>query len=131
MPATTDTSCDTDLLVALADAARYGATEPVEVHETHASWVFLVGDHAFKLQKPLAPGLLDYSTPARRRSAAFREFEQARSMLAQAERFCWRARGPLSAGDPPGDGHPAGGPLAAERRRTPGVAALVWRGRPA
>ncbi|HUA11262.1 MAG TPA: hypothetical protein VMA83_04595 [Solirubrobacteraceae bacterium] len=96
MPATTYTSCNTDLLVALAAAATYGATEPVEVHETRASLVFLAGDRAFKLQKPLALGFLGYSTLARRRSAAFREFGQARSMLAEAERFCWRARGPLS-----------------------------------
>jgi aminoglycoside phosphotransferase family enzyme/predicted kinase len=62
-----------DLLAALADASTYGATEPVEVHETHASWVFLVGDRAFKLKKPLDLGFLDYSTPARRRIACLEE----------------------------------------------------------
>jgi hypothetical protein len=55
MPATTDIGCDPELLRALADASTYGATEPVEVHETHASWVFLAGDRAFKLKKPLMP----------------------------------------------------------------------------
>lgn len=69
-----------DLLTALADASTYGATEPVEVHETHASWVFLVGDRAFKLKKPLDLGFLDYSTPARRRTACVEEVRVNREL---------------------------------------------------
>ena len=69
-----------DLLTALADASTYGATEPVEVHETHASWVFLVGDRAFKLKKPLDLGFLDYSTPARRRIACVEEVRVNREL---------------------------------------------------
>ncbi len=69
-----------DLLAALADASTYGATEPVEVHETHASWVFLVGDRAFKLKKPLDLGFLDYSTPARRRIACLEEVRVNRDL---------------------------------------------------
>ncbi len=39
----------------------------VEVRETHISWVFLAGELAFKLKKPLVLDFLDYGTPARRR----------------------------------------------------------------
>jgi aminoglycoside phosphotransferase family enzyme/predicted kinase len=41
--------------------------ERVEVRETHISWVFLAGDRAYKLKKPLKLPFLDYSTPRRRR----------------------------------------------------------------
>jgi aminoglycoside phosphotransferase family enzyme/predicted kinase len=69
-----------NLLAPLADASTYGATGPVEVHETHASWVFLVGDRAFKLKKPLDLGFLDYSTPARRRIACVEEVRVNREL---------------------------------------------------
>ena len=39
----------------------------VEIRETHISWVFLAGDRAYKLKKPLALEFVDYSTAARRR----------------------------------------------------------------
>lgn len=69
-----------NLLAALAHASTHGAAEPVEVHETHASWVFLIGDRAFKLKKPLDLGFLDYSTPARRRIACLEEVRVNREL---------------------------------------------------
>lgn len=39
----------------------------VEVRETHISWVFLAGECAYKLKKPLVLDFLDYGTPVRRR----------------------------------------------------------------
>jgi aminoglycoside phosphotransferase family enzyme len=39
----------------------------VDVRETHISWVFLAGDRAYKLKKPLVLPFLDYGTPQRRR----------------------------------------------------------------
>jgi aminoglycoside phosphotransferase family enzyme/predicted kinase len=39
----------------------------VVVRETHVSWVFLAGDRAYKLKKPLVLPFLDYGTPERRR----------------------------------------------------------------
>ena len=39
----------------------------VEVRETHISLVFLAGDRAYKLKKPLVLPFLDYGTPQRRR----------------------------------------------------------------
>ena len=43
------------------------------MHETHASWVFVAGERAYKLKKPLALGFLDYSTLALRHSACREE----------------------------------------------------------
>jgi uncharacterized protein len=40
--------------------------DSVEVHETHISWVFLAGERAYKLKKPLVLAFLDYGTPRRR-----------------------------------------------------------------
>jgi hypothetical protein len=40
----------------------------IECIETHASWVVLAGDYAYKIKKPLDLGFLDYSTPERRRA---------------------------------------------------------------
>jgi aminoglycoside phosphotransferase family enzyme/predicted kinase len=39
----------------------------VQLLETHISWILLVGDHAYKLKKPLDLGFLDYSSLERRR----------------------------------------------------------------
>ena len=45
----------------------------VEVCQTHISVVFLAGDYAYKLKKPLDLGFVDYSTLARRRHFCERE----------------------------------------------------------
>lgn len=64
---------DPALLQALATPATYRGVSRVSVHETHASWVFVAGEHAYKVKKPLALGFLDYSTLALRRSACREE----------------------------------------------------------
>jgi uncharacterized protein len=64
---------DPDLLAALAAPTMYRGRPPVAVHETHASWVFVAGEHAYKIKKPLALGFLDYSTLSRRRAACREE----------------------------------------------------------
>jgi uncharacterized protein len=38
----------------------------VEVRETHISWVFLAGERAYKLKKPVKLDFVDYGTPERR-----------------------------------------------------------------
>lgn len=47
----------------------------VEVRETHISWVFLAGDRAYKLKKPLVLPFLDYGTPQRRHEMCRQEVE--------------------------------------------------------
>lgn len=54
------------LVQALLDPAVYRTPGPVELRETHISWVFLVGARAYKLKKPLRLPFLDYGTPERR-----------------------------------------------------------------
>jgi uncharacterized protein len=61
------------LLQALAMPATYPGAPRVAVHETHASWVFVAGERAYKVKKPLALGFLDYSTLDRRHSACREE----------------------------------------------------------
>ena len=57
-----------DVRATLARADFYpGQPGRVEVRETLISWVFLAGDRAYKLKKPLALPFLDYGTPKRRR----------------------------------------------------------------
>jgi len=48
----------------LADPRTHGA--PVTALETHMSWVFLAGDRAYKLKKPVRFAYLDFSTLSRR-----------------------------------------------------------------
>ncbi|GGY76813.1 phosphotransferase [Marinobacter zhanjiangensis] len=47
----------------LSDAASYPVeADRVEVLETHMSWVFLVGPRVYKLKKPVAQKLFDFTT---------------------------------------------------------------------
>ena len=63
-----------DTIVAwLRDGGPWGV-RPREV-ETHAARVFLVGDRAFKLKKPVNLGFLDFSTLEKRRQALVQEFD--------------------------------------------------------
>jgi aminoglycoside phosphotransferase family enzyme/predicted kinase len=56
------------LATALSRPEAYGDPSlAVEVRETHISWVFLAGDRAYKLKKPLRLPFLDYGTVERRR----------------------------------------------------------------
>ncbi len=52
----------------------------VEVRETHISWVFLAGERAYKLKKPLVLDFLDYGTPARRREMCAAEMRLNRRL---------------------------------------------------
>ena len=65
----TDTVSPQDLVLEfLRDPRSYShPTDDFQVHETHISWVFLVGPHAYKLKKAVSLGFLDYSTPELRR----------------------------------------------------------------
>jgi hypothetical protein len=56
------------LVAALADPARYGASCARVTHlQTHISHVFLTGEFAYKIKKPLDLGFLDFTTLAKRR----------------------------------------------------------------
>jgi aminoglycoside phosphotransferase family enzyme/predicted kinase len=44
----------------------HAVTEPIELIQTHISYVLLTGDYAYKLKKPVNFGFLDYSTLEKR-----------------------------------------------------------------
>ena len=71
---------DPALLQALATPAMYRGAPPVAVHETHASWVFVAGERAYKIKKPLALGFLDYSTLELRHCACREEVRVNREL---------------------------------------------------
>ena len=55
------------LVGAMLEPSFYAHAPPsVELRETHISWVFLAGDLAYKVKKPLVLPFLDYSTLPRR-----------------------------------------------------------------
>ena len=57
-----------DLIQALLEPHRYpGNVGPVELVQTHISWVLLAGPFAYKIKKPLTLPFLDFSTLALRR----------------------------------------------------------------
>jgi aminoglycoside phosphotransferase family enzyme/predicted kinase len=56
------------LIEELSQPAAYPyAVEQVEVHQTHISAVFLAGEYAYKIKKPVNPGFLDFTTLEKRR----------------------------------------------------------------
>jgi uncharacterized protein len=56
------------LLAAMREPACYPhSADRVSLIETHISWVFLAGDYAYKVKKPVALGFLDFSTLEARR----------------------------------------------------------------
>ncbi len=55
---------------------------PVELRQTHVSWVFLTADRAYKLKKPVRLAFVDQSTPERRRALCAQEVEANRRLAA-------------------------------------------------
>jgi aminoglycoside phosphotransferase family enzyme/predicted kinase len=58
----------------------YDGRPVVEAHETHASSVFLAGQFAYKVKKPVRLAFLDYSTLAHRRAACQEEVRVNREL---------------------------------------------------
>lgn len=64
---------DHAVMRALSSPSAYRGRPEVTVIETHASVVFVAGERAYKVKKPVVFDFLDYSTPARRRAACVEE----------------------------------------------------------
>ena len=62
-----DALSDQARMVAALAAALGTAVQPVQVFETHISWVLVAGDHAYKLKKAVRFDFADLSTLALRR----------------------------------------------------------------
>ena len=55
-----------DVVGCMLHGGTLGAGTPVELRETHGSWVFLTADRAYKVRKPVVLPFLDYGTLERR-----------------------------------------------------------------
>lgn len=110
------------LLRAFADSM---GEDGAELRETHASWVVLAGDRAWKVKKPLAFAFLDQRTPERRRAACEAELELNRPL---APDVYLAVRGLAWAG---ADGEPAGGVGAAGEPAGAGDGGMGEDGEPA
>jgi aminoglycoside phosphotransferase family enzyme/predicted kinase len=72
------------LLAELADPAAYPhPVQTIHVVQTATSAVFLTGDYAYKLKKPVRFTFLDYSTPERRHELCEREVALNRRLCPQ------------------------------------------------
>jgi uncharacterized protein len=56
-----------------ASVYPHSASEPIELIETHISWVFLAGHFAYKIKKSIVNDFLDYSTLEKRHAACVHE----------------------------------------------------------
>lgn len=64
----------------LAPAFWPGASAAPELIETHISWVVLVGDHAYKIKKPVRLSFVDFRTLAARQAACDEELRLNRRL---------------------------------------------------
>jgi aminoglycoside phosphotransferase family enzyme/predicted kinase len=62
-----------ELLAFLTDERSYGERGPIQRRETHVSNVFLTGQHAYKLLKPVDFGFLDFTTREARYQTCWNE----------------------------------------------------------
>lgn len=53
----------------LASGDAFDGSEPVQRIDTHAASIYLVGESAWKIKRPVNLGYLDFSTPDKRRTA--------------------------------------------------------------
>ena len=56
----------------------HGVTEPVQLIQTHISFVLLTGDYTYKIKKPVDFGFLDYSTLEKRQHFCTQELQMNR-----------------------------------------------------
>jgi uncharacterized protein len=85
-----------DKVAALREPATYPARAgQIEVIETHMAWVFLAGDRAYKLKKPVQTPALDFSSLAARRRDGEREVALNRALAGSV----YRRLVPLARGD--------------------------------
>ena len=76
-----ETQTHPPLVEALLDPSAYPhGHAPVELIETHVSYVFLAGEYVYKVKKPVDYGFLDFTTPARRRHYCEQEVHLNRRM---------------------------------------------------
>lgn len=70
------------------------------VVETHLSWVLFLGDHVYKLKRPVRTAFLDLSTVQRRQEICAREVELNRRLAPDVYRGVATVRGPDGLDEP-------------------------------
>ena len=65
-------------LIAFLNQGAGGPVPADKIIETHAARIFLIGDYAYKIKKPVNLGYLDFSTVQKRRGALERELNRNR-----------------------------------------------------
>ncbi len=79
-----ETAADLPLVQAMQHPSCYDhPVDQVELIETHISWVFLAGDFAYKVKKPVNFGFLDYSSLEKRRHFCAEELRLNRRFAPQ------------------------------------------------
>ena len=72
------------IIQAMREASFYDhPVATVELIETHISWIFLAGDNAYKVKKPVNFGFLDFSTLAKRQHYCHEELRLNRRFAPQ------------------------------------------------
>jgi aminoglycoside phosphotransferase family enzyme/predicted kinase len=65
---------------AMSRSGFYPGAPEVTVRETHSAWVFLAGERAYKVKKPVRMAFLDFSTLERRRAVCHEEVRVNRAL---------------------------------------------------
>jgi hypothetical protein len=94
----------------------------IDVVETHISWVLLVGDHAYKIKKPVNLGFVDFSSPTRRAWFCAEELRLNRRLAANLYLAVVPIHGPIEAASFHGEGPVI--EMALKMRRFPQAALL-------
>ena len=80
----------------MSASAFYPGAPEVVVRETHSAWVFLAGERAYKVKKPVRMAFLDFSTLERRRAVCHEEVRVNRALAASLD---MRVRAVVLGGD--------------------------------
>ena len=87
------------------EAYPQNQADEVELHETHISWVFLVGEFAYKIKKPIRTAFLDYSSLEKRKQFCEQELRLDRRFAAElyldVVPLTWNAGKPVVEGTGP------------------------------
>lgn len=88
-----------ELIAALSTPAAYDheVAEPIHVIETHISWLFLTGEFAYKLKKPVDFGFLNFTTLDSRRHYCEEELRLNQRLAPDIYHAMMAVVGPLSA----------------------------------
>jgi uncharacterized protein len=88
------------------EAYDHPVQEPIELLETHISWILLTGPFAYKIKKPVDLGFVNFSTAARRRRCCEEELRLNRRLAPDLYLDLATIHGPAERARFHGDGEP-------------------------